>query len=204
MKGEYMNNISFGSTYRIPITQAGVNNAKKERLRTLIESYPNGLIGKSKTGQARVSVPDSEDSKFEQKLKTIGYKVFQKFEGDNIPKEQIDSFIKSKLDERDYSQVGKKMKRMSREMKEQRRFERRFTEPVKRQNVDISDDITDISNDTSSKNKQLSNFELRKRAENEIAQIRAINEIKKSPAYLRIKEQYGEEFADAVFWGKIY
>ncbi len=199
-----MNNISFGSTYRIPITQAGVNNAKKERLRTLIESYPNGLIGKSKTGQARVSVPDSEDSKFEQKLKTIGYKVFQKFEGDNIPKEQIDSFIKSKLDERDYSQVGKKMKRMSREMKEQRRFERRFTEPVKRQNVDISDDITDISNDTSSKNKQLSNFELRKRAENEIAQIRAINEIKKSPAYLRIKEQYGEEFADAVFWGKIY
>ena len=199
-----MNNISFGSTYRIPITQAGVNNAKKERLRTLIESYPNGLIGKSKTGQARVSVPDSEDSKFEQKLKTIGYKVFQKFEGDNIPKEQIDSFIKSKLDERDYSQVGKKMKRMSREMKEQRRFERRFTEPVKRQNVDISDDITDISNDTSSKNKQLSNFELRKRAENEIAQIRAINEIKKSPAYLRIKDQYGEEFADAVFWGKIY
>lgn len=199
-----MNTISFGSTYRIPITQAGVNNAKKERLRTLIQSYPNGLIGKSKTGQARVSVPDSEDSKFEQKLKTIGYKVFQKFEGDNIPKEQIDSFIKSKLDERDYSQVGKKMKRMSREMKEQRRFERRFTEPVKRQNVDISDDITDISNDTSSKNKQLSNFELRKRAENEIAQIRAINEIKKSPAYLRIKEQYGEEFADAVFWGKIY
>lgn len=199
-----MNTISFGSTYRIPITQAGVNNAKKERLRTLIQSYPNGLIGKSKTGQARVSVPDSEDIKFEQKLKTIGYKVFQKFEGDNIPKEQIDSFIKSKLDERDYSQVGKKMKRMSREMKEQRRFERRFTEPVKRQNVDISDDITDISNDTSSKNKQLSNFELRKRAENEIAQIRAINEIKKSPAYLRIKEQYGEEFADAVFWGKIY
>ena len=169
-----MNTISFGSTYRIPITQAGVNNAKKERLRTLIQSYPNGLIGKSKTGQARVSVPDSEDSKFEQKLKTIGYKVFQKFEGDNIPKEQIDSFIKSKLDERDYSQVGKKMKRMSREMKEQRRFERRFTEPVKRQNVDISDDITDISNDTSSKNKQLSNFELRKRAENEIAHLQHI------------------------------
>lgn len=199
-----MNNISFGSIYRIPITQAGVNNAKKERLRTLIESYPNGLIGKSKTGQARVSVPDSEDSKFEQKLKTIGYKVFQKFEGDNIPKEEIDSFVKSKLDARDYSQVGKKMKRMSREMKEQRRYERRFIEPVKKQNVDISDDYTGISNEASASNKKHSNFELRKKTEDEIAKIRAINEIKKSPAYLRIKEQYGEEFADAVFWGKIY
>lgn len=199
-----MNNISFGSIYRIPITQAGVNNAKKERLRTLIESYPNGLIGKSKTGQARVSVPDSEDSKFEQKLKTIGYKVFQKFEGDNIPKEEIDSFVKSKLDARDYSQVGKKMKRMSREMKEQRRYERRFVEPVKKQNVDISDDYMEISNEASASNNKPSNFELRKKAEDEIAKIRAINEIKKSPAYLRIKEQYGEEFADAVFWGKIY
>ncbi len=199
-----MNNISFGSIYRIPITQAGVNNAKKERLRTLIESYPNGLIGKSKTGQARVSVPDSEDSKFEQKLKTIGYKVFQKFEGDNIPKEEIDSFVKSKLDARDYNQVGKKMKRMSREMKEQRRYERRFIEPVKKQNVDISDDYTEISNEASASNKKHSNFELRKKTEDEIAKIRAINEIKKSPAYLRIKEQYGEEFADAVFWGKIY
>lgn len=199
-----MNNISFGSIYRIPITQAGVNNAKKERLRTLIESYPNGLIGKSKTGQARVSVPDSEDSKFEQKLKTIGYKVFQKFEGDNIPKEEIDSFVKSKLDARDYSQVGKKMKRMSREMKEQRRYERRFVEPVKKQNVDISDDYMEISNEASALNNKPSNFELRKKAEDEIAKIRAINEIKKSPAYLRIKEQYGEEFADAVFWGKIY
>lgn len=199
-----MNNISFGSVYRIPITQAGVNNAKKERLRMLIESYPNGLIGKSKTGQARVSVPDSEDSRFEQKLKTIGYKVFQKFEGDNIPKEEIDSFVKSKLDARDYSQVGKKMKRMSREMKEQRRYERRFIEPVKKQNVDISDDYTEISNEASASNKKHSNFELRKKTEDEIAKIRAINEIKKSPAYLRIKEQYGEEFADAVFWGKIY
>lgn len=199
-----MNNISFGSVYRIPITQAGVNNAKKERLRMLIESYPNGLIGKSKTGQARVSVPDSEDSKFEQKLKTIGYKVFQKFEGDNIPKEEIDSFVKSKLDARDYNQVGKKMKRMSREMKEQRRYERRFIEPVKKQNVDISDDYMEISNEALPSNKKHSNFELRKKAEDEIAKIRAINEIKKSPAYLRIKEQYGEEFADAVFWGKIY
>lgn len=199
-----MNNISFGSIYRIPITQAGVNNAKKERLRTLIQSYPNGLIGKSKTGQARVSVPDSEDSIFEQKLKTIGYKVFQKFEGDNIPKEEIDSFVKSKLDARDYNQVGKKMKRMSREMKEQRRYERRFIEPVKKQNVDISDDYTEISNEASASNKKHSNFELRKKTEDEIAKIRAINEIKKSPAYLKIKEQYGEEFADAVFWGKIY
>ena len=29
-----MSDISFGSTYRIPITQAGVNSAKKARLKT--------------------------------------------------------------------------------------------------------------------------------------------------------------------------
>ena len=41
-----MTDITFGSTYRIPISQAGINSAKKARLKELIESYPNGLIGK--------------------------------------------------------------------------------------------------------------------------------------------------------------
>ena len=56
-----MTEINFGSTYRIPITQAGVNAAKKAKLKELIQSYPNGLIGNSKVGNARVSMPDSED-----------------------------------------------------------------------------------------------------------------------------------------------
>ena len=67
-----MTEINFTSTYRIPITQAGINSAKKTRLKELIESYPNGLIGKSKTGNARISIPDSEDATFIGKLKKIG------------------------------------------------------------------------------------------------------------------------------------
>ena len=109
-----MFNLSFGSTYRIPITQPGANNSKKEKLRNLVESYPNGLIGKSKTGYARVSVPEEADNTFESRLKGIGYKVFQKFDGHDISKENLDLFIKEKLDTRDYNQKGKKMKKMSR------------------------------------------------------------------------------------------
>ena len=118
--------ISFTSTYRIPITQAGVNNAKKIKLRELIESYPNGLIGKSKQGYARVSMPDSEDENFIRKLKGIGYKIYQKFDGENIDADGLDIFIKQKLDARDFKQKGKNPAPMSREMKEQRKFERKF------------------------------------------------------------------------------
>ena len=118
--------ISFTSTYRIPITQAGVNNAKKLKLRELIESYPNGLIGKSKQGYARVSMPDSEDENFIRKLKGIGYKIYQKFDGENIDADGLDLFIKQKLDARDFNQKGKNPAPLPREMKEQRRLERKF------------------------------------------------------------------------------
>ena len=107
-----MNEINFTSTYRIPITQAGVNSAKKGRLKELIQSYPNGLIGNSKAGNARVSMPDSEDAEFIKKLKTIGYKVYQKFEGENIKKDELDIYIKERLDNRTYKQKGKNIKRM--------------------------------------------------------------------------------------------
>ena len=118
-----MTEINFTSTYRIPISQPGINAAKKARLKELIQSYPNGMIGNSKVGNARVSMADSEDAKFIQKLKTIGYKVFQKFEGENVPKENLDVYIKERLDNRDYNQLGKKMKKMSREMKAKRRYD---------------------------------------------------------------------------------
>ena len=55
-----MTEINFTSTYRIPISQPGVNAAKKAKLKELIGSYPNGLIGNSKVGNARVSVADNE------------------------------------------------------------------------------------------------------------------------------------------------
>lgn len=118
--------VSFTSTYRIPITQAGVNNAKKIKLRELIESYPNGLIGKSKQGYARVSMPDSEDENFVRKLKGIGYKIYQRFDGENIGADGLDLFIKQKLDARDFNQKGKNPAPLPKAIKEQRRLERNF------------------------------------------------------------------------------
>ena len=99
-------NVSFSSTYRVPITQPGVNNAKKDKLRTLTQQY-GGLISSSKTGAARVSLPNELDDKFEKDLKGIGYKQYQKFDAENLQKEKIDEYIKKALSKFDYSQKGK-------------------------------------------------------------------------------------------------
>ena len=82
-----MTNINFTSTYRIPITQAGATPAKKDKLRDLVEPYPNKLVSKCNTGTVRVSMADKEDAKFIRNLKAIGYTVFQKFEGENRSEE---------------------------------------------------------------------------------------------------------------------
>lgn len=107
-------NISFGSTYRVPITQPGVNNAKKEKLRQLAQEY-DGLISSSKTGALRVSLPNELDGKFEQELKNIGYKQYQKFDGENIPADKIDKYIRISLGELEYEQKGKQKKGKIRE-----------------------------------------------------------------------------------------
>lgn len=99
-------NISFGSTYRVAITQPGVNNAKKERLRELARQY-DGLISSSKTGTLRVSLPNKLDERFEKDLKSIGYKQYQKFDAENLPKDKIDEYIKKALSGFDYIQKGK-------------------------------------------------------------------------------------------------
>lgn len=111
--GEFMN-ISFCSTYRVPITQPGVNNAKKEKLRQLAQEY-DGLISSSKTGALRVSLPNELDGKFEQELKNIGYKQYQKFDGENIPADKIDKYIRISLGELEYEQKGKQKKGKIRE-----------------------------------------------------------------------------------------
>lgn len=209
-----MSDISFGSAYRIPITQAGVNGAKKAKLRTLIESYPNGLIGKSKTGYARVSVPDSEDANFIGKLKAIGYKVFQKFDGDNISKENLDAFIKEKLDAKDFAQKGKQASRMSKEMKAQRRFERNYTPAVDKKNIDVqadnieaqlnnaSDEInTKVSEPVRDTGVKTQGPKVDKTLGNAQKSILENDKIRESAKYLEIKEKYGEEFAEAVFFG---
>lgn len=191
-----MTEINFTSTYRIPITQAGVNSAKKAKLKELIQSYPNGLIGNSKVGNARVSVADSEDATFVQKLKAIGYKVFQKFEGENIPKEEMDVYIKERLDNRDYSQIGKKMKRMSREMKERKKFENSFDAPAKVvKNEESFDDVQSVQTNKVPVKATKTN------SAQKATQKASMERIKQTPGYIKCKEEYGEAFADAVYFG---
>ena len=115
-----MTEINFTSTYRIPLTQAGVNPAKKEKLRNLVTSYPNKLVSKSNTGTVRLSIPDSEDAKFTKKLKEIGYKFFQIFEGEDIKIEKLEKHIKEKLALGEYKQLGKQKKRLSTSAKQKR------------------------------------------------------------------------------------
>ena len=204
-----MSDISFGSAYRIPITQAGVNAAKKAKLKTLIESYPNGLIGKSKTGYARVSVPDSEDASFIGKLKTIGYKVFQKFEGDNVSKENLDAFIKEKLNAKDFEQKGKQAARMSKDMKAQRRFERKYIPPVDKKNIEVQADVnteSQLNNISEKVNAKVSEHgqeavKVNDNLENAPKSVLENDKIRESAKYLEIKEKYGEEFAEAVYFG---
>lgn len=222
-----MSDISFGSIYRIPITQPGVNAAKKARLKSLIETYPNGLIGKSKTGHARISVPDSEDTSFVSKLKALGYKIFQKFEGDNISKDKLDAVIKAKLDDRDFFQKGKQYKRMSNELKAQRKFERTFTPAAIENNTQDVQSIVDTAHYepkmnklSKTKNSQTATFSTKSIEKNndgffdsvsksgvdEVSEIvpKAIlrnEELRKSARYIELKEKYGEEFAEAVFFG---
>lgn len=198
-KGDNMTDISFGSTYRIPISQAGVNSAKKARLKELIESYPNGLIGKSKVGNARVSMLDSEDASFIAKLKKIGYKVYQKFEGENIPKEDLDIFIKEKLDTRNFSQKGKSPERLSRGVREKRRFERGFTpaEDLKVEELDLH-----IESDVKLSDKGMPSRNIEPEESSFFSRrIPTPDEIRQSENYLKLVEEEGKEFAEAVYFG---
>lgn len=107
-----MTEVNFSSTFRIPVTQPGVNKVKKVKLKGLVDSY-GGLVGTGNTGYARVSIPNEKDESFLRKLKSVGYKVFQVFEGENISRKSLDDYIKSCLDARDYKQVGKQKAKVS-------------------------------------------------------------------------------------------
>lgn len=189
-----MTDVTFGSTYRIPISQAGINSAKKAKLRELIESYPNGLIGKSKVGHARISIADSEDATFIGKLRKIGYKVYQKFEGENIDKEDLDIFIKERLDSRNYSQKGKNPDRLSREVREKRRFDRNYTAP-KILGADTENLIEASVAGEAKKSGDVfeSAFAPRK--------VKTPEEIRQSEGYLKLVAEEGEAFAEAVYFG---
>lgn len=103
--------VSFGSTYRIQLKQAGINGAKKEKLRNFVtEKFSNALVSAdNNNGTARISVPAEMDEFVEKSIKTMGFKIFQKFDIHNISKFEIDSQIKKLLDARSYSQKGKQI-----------------------------------------------------------------------------------------------
>ncbi len=104
-------NINFGSTYRVEISQTGVNKAKKAKLKELATKY-DALISSSKDGFFRVSLPNEDDIKFEKDLKNIGYKQYQKFEAENLNKNEIDAYIKKNLPQGNYEQYGKQKEGM--------------------------------------------------------------------------------------------
>ena len=188
-----MKNINFGSTFRIPISQPGVNSAKKERLKQFIASYENGLIGSSKTGYARVSISNSEDENFVRKLRQLGYKMFQKFDGENIPKNQIDGFIKEKLDTREYLQIGKNKKPLSREQRQKKRYENSFDNSQ----TNIDNGVISVEDDIQGLKGKLNSSKSIGVADN-IEDNH--NKIRNSDSYQKIKNLYGEAFAEAVFF----
>ena len=220
--------ISFGSTYRIPITQAGINSAKKAKLKELVESYPNGLCGKSKTGHARVSIANSEDDSFIQKLKQIGYKVYQKFEGENIDKENLDRHIKTLLDNREYAQKGKSPKRKSTSLKNKRDFDRNFTPKQQEENFEnFVEEIVAVPEKQPAPIKRefpsqpqeakkhfdpFAETDRPKRHEEPKLRKPRVNyepdeakraALRQTENYKKTVEEYGKEFAEAVYFGII-
>ena len=113
-----MSDISFGSTYRIPLVQQGITAAKREALKSMASRYQNVLYPNGSNGNVRVSIRQRLDAGFELKLKRLGFKVFQKFERNNVPKTEfensgvskLDLYIKDELKRANYKQFGKQKK----------------------------------------------------------------------------------------------
>jgi len=106
------NSNSFKSTYRIPLVEQNVSSAKREALKKMASKYQNVMYPNGNQGSVRVSIRKRLDADFEQKLRQIGFKVFQRFEKHNVPKTngQMDRYIKVSLDNGDYKQFGKQVR----------------------------------------------------------------------------------------------
>ena len=87
-----MSEISFGSTFKIPVSQWGINNTKKIKLKSLVGAY-NGIVTKGKDNYAVLSIPDKKDKNFLYKLRSLGYFQFEQFEGEKIPKESLLDYV---------------------------------------------------------------------------------------------------------------
>ena len=104
-----MDKVSFTSTYRIPLVEQNISSAKREALKKMASKYQNTMYPSGNQGNVRVSIRKRLDDGFEQKLRQIGFKVFQKFEKHNVPKTKgkMDEYIKEELKSGNYRQFGK-------------------------------------------------------------------------------------------------
>ena len=103
------NNTTFGSTYRVPLVEQGISSAKRENLKKMVSNYQNYRYPNGNQGSVRVSIRKRLDQGFEQKLRQLGFKVFQKFERHNVPKtdNRMDNYIREELKAGNYRQFGK-------------------------------------------------------------------------------------------------
>lgn len=103
------NNLAFSSTYRIPLVEQNVSSAKRELLKKFASHYQNVMYPSGNQGNVRVSIRKRLDADFEQKIRQIGFKVFQKFERHNVPKTKgkMDDYIREAIKAGNYRQFGK-------------------------------------------------------------------------------------------------
>ena len=103
------NNITFNSTYRIPLVEQNISSAKREMLKKFASKYQNCLYPNGNQGNVRLSIRKRLDDGFEQRLRQMGFKVFQKFERHNVPRtnSKMDDYIKEELKNGNYRQFGK-------------------------------------------------------------------------------------------------
>lgn len=186
-----MTEINFGSTYRIPVSQPGINKAKKIGLKSLVDSY-GGLVGTGNTGYARVSIPNEKDTKFLQKLRSLGYKIYQVFEGEKISKKDLDDYIKKALASNEYNQKGKQK---ARHVNRKIRLEYQDYESDKRVKAQqVASEIKPAApKDPIQKEYMFDNWEKdTKKAEQD--------QIRKTESYKNVVKKYGEEAAEAMFF----
>lgn len=100
---------TFTSTYRIPLVEQNISVSKREALKKLASKYQNYMYPNGNQGNVRLSIRKRLDEGFEQKLRQLGFKVFQKFEKHNVPKtnNRMDNYIKEELKNGNYRQFGK-------------------------------------------------------------------------------------------------
>ena len=101
--------VTFKSTYQIPLSGPKLSKGKaKYLIDWVVPRYKNVLITNN---YVKLSISEESDNAFEQKLRQIGFKVYQKFFEHDIPKNEIEKCIAKVFREgKPYKQYGKQPK----------------------------------------------------------------------------------------------